>query len=63
MSFPGNKNNQRLRKKYGDCEYVVVYGSTVRQLTKFEIDELQAHIERLRNPTIHVKQTYRRSIV
>jgi hypothetical protein len=47
MHYPLNKNNARLRKKYSDCSYVVVCGSTVRQLTQREIGEFRERVEQV----------------
>lgn len=61
--YSGMRSGSR-QKKYADCQYVVVSGKNkLRLLTDVEIDELQAHVERLKKPTIHVKQAFRRSIV
>jgi hypothetical protein len=53
--YPGLRTNGNRRKKYESCEYREIWGGTARLLTDVEIDELQAHIERLRNPTFHGK--------
>lgn len=61
--YAGMRSNGNHRKKYAGCDYREIWGGTARLLTAVEIEELQAHVERLKNPTIHVKQTFRRSIV
>lgn len=52
------------QKKYADCQYVTISGKNkVRVLTDVEIEEVRAHIERLKNPGLQVTPQYRRSIV
>lgn len=63
MRYPGLSNNRKRRGKYSECATSTVHGIEVRLLTQYEIDEFCAHIARLLNPTIYVKQTFRRSIV
>lgn len=63
MHYPLNKNNARLRKKYSDCDYVIVNGSTVRQLTAEELAEFRERIERIMYPTPRTRPAVRRSVV
>lgn len=61
--YSGMRTGSR-QQKYAGCEYVVVSGKNkLRLLTDVEIDELQAHVERLKNPGLQMKPKFRRSVV
>jgi len=61
--YAGMRSNRNRNNKYAGCEYREIWGGTARLLTDVEIEELQAHIERLKNPSLQVDPVVRRSVV
>lgn len=51
MTYPVNQNNRRHRNKYRNCDYVIVYGGSVRLLTETEKEEFRSRIQRIREPS------------
>lgn len=63
MKYPGIKSNSNRRYKYDGCRRSKVEGVMVRRLTKVEIREWKAQLQRIMSPYVVTEVKMRRAIV
>jgi hypothetical protein len=63
VKYPGVRSNTNRRDKYAGCRRSMVEGVMVRRLTKTEIREWKARLQRIMSSYVVTEVKYRRAVV